>query len=197
MVRRAALAVAAAVLLFAAGFVAAGGGDGDDDRPAEDSVDVGFLQDMVDHHEQAVLLALLVLRGSPSDTVRNFAVDVIASQRHELGLMDGWLTVWGLERGAPGRTAMGWMGMPTPVAAMPGMAGPEDLDALSKASGAELDRLFLRLMLDHHRGGIHMGEFAAAEAGNDHVRWLGGQIRTNQLREIRDMEAVLAGIDPG
>lgn len=158
------------------------------DAEPRNATDVGFLQDMIDHHDQANLLAAIALRGDASPVVRNAAVDVIASQRYEIGLMEGWLIGWGLDRGAPQRTAMEWMGMDVQPAAMPGMATTGEIDALSDLHGAALDQRFLALMIDHHRGGIHMSEAALGSARNPHVLSLARRIVRNQRREIRELE---------
>lgn len=70
----------------------------------ESSVEVGFLRDMVDHHEQAVRMSLLVIPlDGVSPAVRDVAVGVIASQRHDVGRMEAWLDDWQAGGGAPSR----------------------------------------------------------------------------------------------
>ena len=59
------------------------------------AVDVGFLQDMIDHHDQAVTMAMAVI-GRPSDpTTQSFAREVVIYQRWEVGVMDTLLADWG------------------------------------------------------------------------------------------------------
>lgn len=185
------MSIAALLVVVLAGGVAAAVVDDDGHpRPAHDSVDVGFLQDMIDHHEQAVLLSLITLRQQPSPAVRDAAVDVIASQREEIGTMEGWLTMWGYERGQPSRPVMAWMGMPTDLDAMPGLARPEEVAALAAADGPAVDALFLDLMIVHHEGGIHMAEHASRHVGRAHVRFLASQMARNQRAEIRHMRTI-------
>ncbi|MEN3273170.1 MAG: hypothetical protein V7636_1931 [Actinomycetota bacterium] len=155
-------------------------------------VDVGFLQDMIDHHDQANLLSLVALHGDASPVARNLAVDVLTSQRYEIGIMDEWLRAHGLSRGGPSRTAMTWMGMHVTPATMPGMATQPQIDALSRLTGAALDRQFFMLMIEHHEGGIHMASAAAKTATDGHVRWLAGQMARNQRREIMEIQSVMA-----
>jgi uncharacterized protein (DUF305 family) len=164
---------------------------GSSDAEPRNATDVGFLQDMIDHHDQANLMAAIALRGDASPVIRNAAVDVIASQRYEIGLMEGWLIDWGLTRGAPKRAAMGWMGMDAEPASMPGMATTSQIDTLAKLQGPALDEAFLELMIVHHLGGIHMSEGALKSARNPHVRWMASRIVRNQRREIRDLETTL------
>lgn len=164
-----------------------------DDEPDRNAADVGFLQDMIDHHDQANQLSAVALAGDASEPVRNLALDVIASQRYEIGVMEGWLIQWGLDRGAPGREVMAWMGMPTPIDDMPGMASAGAIAGLSRLRGSDLDVRYLELLLDHHEGGVHMATEAAERGADPHVRWLAEQMARNQRREIREIETLLAG----
>lgn len=158
-----------------------------EERPPVSSVDVGFLRDMADHHDQAVQLALLHLDRGSDEVLRGFAVDTIASQRYEIGLMEARLRDWGVGRGSQPREAMEWMGAGTPVEDMPGMASREELAQLAQLRGADADRLFVRLMTEHHEGGIHMAEYAMQHAEVDAVRDLAERIAKVQRIEIRDL----------
>jgi uncharacterized protein (DUF305 family) len=185
------IAIVAGGLL--AGSVVARGGSG---RAARNDADVGFLRDMIDHHDQANFLSAVALRGTVSPAIRNVALDVVAAQRYEVGLMEGWLIDWDLERGAPDRDAMAWMGMRVSPATMPGMATRAELADLATMSGTALDIQFLELMIDHHRGGVHMAEAAAERAHDPHVSWLARRMTRNQRQEIRELETLLARIGP-
>ena len=150
-------------------------------------MDVGFMRDMSDHHDQAVQLALLHLDNGSDEVLRGFAVDTIASQRYEIGLMEARLRDWHVGRGSLPRKAMGWMGTATPVEEMPGMATRAELAELASLSGAPADRLFIRLMTEHHEGGIHMAEHAMQHADTEIVRDLAERIAKTQRLEIRDL----------
>jgi uncharacterized protein (DUF305 family) len=162
--------------------------------PADDSVDVGFLQDMIDHHEQGVLMARMVLDKEKSDVdpvVRTLAEEVILIQEREIGLMDAQLSIWGKIRGDLDRNAMTWMGMSTTVGTMPGMQTQAALDSLDAAKGADADRLFLTMMRDHHQGGVHMAQDAARHAGSTRVRDLATRIARSQSSEIEEYTGIL------
>ena len=157
-----------------------------DDHPGPDSVDVGFLQDMASHHEQALVLAQLELTNGSDPAAQAFAREVLIFQSKEIGSMERLLATWDTGRGDPERQAMDWMGMATPVASMPGMATEEELDAMRAARGTEADALFFELMARHHVGGIHMGEYAAANAGTEDVRNLAAVLARNQAIEVNE-----------
>jgi uncharacterized protein (DUF305 family) len=152
--------------------------------PSADSVDVGFLADMRSHHAQAVEMANLAIQTAGDATVRDFAKEVLMFQQYEIGYMEALSEDWGQFPADPERSAMAWMGMGTPVDAMPGMATPEQLDALAEARGSEADALFLQLMTEHHLGGIHMAEHAAERAGDQRVRDLAARMASAQAKEV-------------
>ena len=161
------ITVAFTVLGFGIGFLVAARNE------APSSIDMGFTRDMVDHHDQALRMALVVLNKPDIDGgARNFATEVLLFLRWELGIMDTYLANRHQQRGELERTSMQWMDMRTPVAAMPGMATAAQLEILKGADGADADRLFLTMMREHHRGGVHMSQYAAAHASDGDVREL-------------------------
>lgn len=161
-----------------------------DRPPGEGSVDVGFLQDMLTHHDQALGVATLVGANGEDPTVRSYAREILLFQGYEIGVMTQMLDDWGYARSDRSDQAMTWMDMPVPVEQMPGLLTDEQLDQLRDARGAELDALFLDLMADHHRGGLHMAEYAFAHAGDEDVQELAARIARNQAGEINEYRAL-------
>jgi uncharacterized protein (DUF305 family) len=157
-----------------------------EDEDAMTEVDVGFLQDMIDHHDQAVQLSLLQLANGEDPTARDFAQETILFQRREIGMMERMLEEQGVARGAVPREVMGWMNMGTPLSEMPGMASEAELEALENARGAEADRMFLELMREHHQGGVHMADYAASMGSNRSVTALAERIAEYQRVEVNE-----------
>ena len=178
------LALAVAFLGFAVGVFV-----NRDNPPAADSADVGFLQDMLTHHQQAIEVALLESAYGEDPTVRSFASDVLVFQNYEIGVMSQMLRNWGLSQSDRSDTAMAWMDMPVPVDQMPGLLTKEQMDELSEARGPALDALFLERMAEHHRGGIHMAEAAATRVEDPDIRALAQRIARNQASEINEYRA--------
>lgn len=166
--------------------------------PSEDSVDVGFLHDMIDHHSQAVQMSSLLMRpetgADPSVVLQ--AQSIAFGQETEIGLMLGRLRAWDLPDSGDG-TAMAWMGDPVPTAEMPGLATPAQIEELRGSTGRAADELFLRLMIVHHQAGVAMADTAAGEASNDDVVRLAEAMATAQRSEINEMAMVAEhlGID--
>ena len=156
--------------------------------PSAASTDVGFLQDMTTHHDQAVEIAAIAAENATDPEVRSFARETLVYQRFELGYMDSVLEQWGFGAGDPDRTAMKWMGMSSPVGDMPGMQPDSSVGALRTTTGPAADAAFLRLMSDHHRGGLHMAEFAAKNAKDSRVRDMAQRMVQEQSSELSDYQ---------
>ena len=159
-------------------------------------VDAGFARDMQKHHLQAVEMSFIVRDRTDDPEVRTLAYDIATSQQQQAGQMYGWLVQWGLPQ--TGSTPeMAWVGGEHAAHVqegepMPGLATPEQLDALRAARGVQAERLFLRLMIDHHLGGVDMALAAVDDAQTDEVRTLARAMATAQSSEITLMERMLA-----
>ncbi len=177
------LAAAVVTGLFAGAAIWALGGDDEPPTPMN-AVDVGFLQDMLDHHEQALVISNLYLDDQPHGDAAPYAHEVILFQTRDMGWMNDWLAEGGYAPGAPDRTAMEWMSEPTTVSEMPGMQTPERLQELADATGSEQDRLWFEIMTDHHLGGVHMADHAAANGAREEIIEFAEAVSRNQRIEV-------------
>lgn len=173
--------------------------------PAAGPMDVGFAQSMNSHHDQAVVMAQILLNRGNTKLV-GLAKSIETAQLLEIGQMKGWLQLWGKPL-LPSTSDMGWMqlGKSPPDAAlakylldcrsspggMPGLATTDQLNQLRKLDGGERDRLFLQLMIAHHMGALPMAQFAANNAETEVVRALAAQIVMHQSEELSVMMLML------
>jgi uncharacterized protein (DUF305 family) len=165
--------------------------DAGDDASGGD-VDVGFLHDMRAHHEQAVQLGYMYLALEDTDpALRTVARSIITGQSIDVGRMIQLLRDLDAPEAAETEETMAWMGMPTPVDEMPGMASEPEIDAFGATSSGEADETFVELMVDHHRGGIHMAEAAASLAEHPEVRAMAAAIADSQADEIGELERLI------
>ncbi|HEX2893372.1 MAG TPA: DUF305 domain-containing protein [Marmoricola sp.] len=199
--------------LFTAGLV--GYGLAGDPTPRDTSAEAGFARDMQTHHQQAVQMSFLIRERSDDPAIRTLAYDIITSQQQQSGQMYGWLTQWGLPQTSPD-PPMAWMSDPTAsrpskstgrtpnmehsstpmprmsgIGTMPGMASPADLQRLESSKGPAAERLFLKLMIDHHRGGVSMADAVLDRTQRPEVRALASAIVTAQSAEITQMQKLL------
>lgn len=171
-------------------------------RPS--AIDVGFSQDMAVHHDQAVLMSNLAdTRANPA--VKALADSILIGQSQELGVLRGWLLLWG--KPAASSSPMSWMSGDTrpmhgvmdgktgmtspPESSMPGMASPEELNELWTKAGKDFDILFLQLMIRHHQGGVMMARYAAIHGTFDTLRQTAKVMVLQQAHDIGQMQALL------
>jgi uncharacterized protein (DUF305 family) len=157
--------------------------------PGNDSAEAGFARDMIVHHGQAVQMAEIIRDKTKSDSMRLLASDISLTQQAQVGMMQGWLQVWGLPITGE-EPAMAWMGHPTD-GLMPGMASPDELDRLFKLPPDRADVLFLRLMISHHEAAIPMAKAILERTDEPEVSQLASSIIASQKAEIENMKAMV------
>jgi len=162
--------------------------------PGDDSVEAGFLRDMSTHHAQAVEMSMIAHANSTNPDVVTLAGDIALTQHGQIGYMQAWLRDWHLSPTGT-QEPMAWM--PDSAGSvvnglMPGMATPEQMAQLRKASGKDLDVQYLTLMRQHHLGGIHMAQEALKLSDDKDVTWLAQTMVTGQQGEITLIDAMLA-----
>jgi len=118
--------------------------------------DVRFMQHMIGHHAQALVMSAMAYTHGASERVRALAEKIDISQRDEIELMERWLA----ERGQVVPTEEQRNAM-----FMAGMLTPEQMAQLDAARGLEFDRLFLEFMIYHHQGALDMVEELFREPG--------------------------------
>ncbi|MFI7668097.1 DUF305 domain-containing protein [Nocardia sp. NPDC049526] len=157
--------------------------------------DVTFLQMMYPHHAQAVEMARLVPSRTGNEQVRALAADIEKAQSPEMEQITELLESFG--KPAPTSSAHGGhnMEMTTtmnmPGTTMPGMMSNEQMNALAAASGADFDRQWLELMIDHHTGAIAMSNTELGGGVNPDAKALATAIVAAQQAEIGTMRGLL------
>jgi uncharacterized protein (DUF305 family) len=160
------------------------------------AADVRFMRDMIPHHQQALDMTTLVADRTGRNQLIELAQRIDASQRDEIAYMTEWLEA----RGEPvpdrdWRTHAGHHHHH----GMEGMASEEEMEALEAAGGDDFDRLFLELMIEHHRGALVMVEELLDERGaaqDPELFEFARDVKNDQEAEIERMTAMLAGYSP-
>ena len=145
--------------------------------------DAMFLQMMIPHHEQAVVMSDLALSISKDAEVLKLAKQIKDAQAPEIIEMQGWLSDAGLSED-PGHSMGDGMG---------GMLSDSELSALKGSTGKAFDKLFLAGMIAHHEGAIHMVMMIENSQDSD-VNRLGQDIVKSQTAEIELMKKILQRI---
>ena len=123
--------------------------------------DVKFLQGMIVHHEQAILMSSMADKRTNNPTIINLANRIDASQEDEINFMESWLK--DRDESVPGTDSHHMMQDNDKAhhnmhmhLDMVGMASPEQLEELGDSNSTNFDRLFLQLMIAHHDGALEM-----------------------------------------
>jgi len=162
--------------------------------PPRSPADVEFMHGMIMHHAQAVEMTALIPTHTENPDLRSLGARISRSQSDEIKFMKRWL----IARGEP--TSLSMPGMPDmersgkPMALMPGMLSPDQMEALRKAQGTEFDRLFLTGMIQHHGGALTMVKdlFDTPGAGQDaELFGFTTDVDTGQRAEIKIMQSML------
>ena len=141
--------------------------------------------------------ALIESRTDNKD-IRLIGARISQSQTDEMNFMKRWLEV----RGEPVVSMMDGIsdGNMSDMHAsggkmlMPGMLTPIQMGALMRAKGADFDRLFLKGMIQHHKGALVMVKdlFDSPGAGQDADLFnFASDVDSGQRAEIRSMETLL------
>ena len=123
--------------------------------------DVKFLQGMIVHHEQAILMSSMAGKRTNNKTIVNLANRIDASQEDEINFMESWLK--DRDESVPEAESHHMMkdndkdhhNMHMHLN-MVGMASQEQLKKLEDSNSTSFDRLFLQLMIAHHDGALEM-----------------------------------------
>jgi uncharacterized protein (DUF305 family) len=153
--------------------------------PGYTVADVQFMQHMIGHHAQALVMAAMAPTHGTSEHFQRLAQKIDISQKDEIAFMKQWLT----ERNqpVPSDGSMDHM-------MMPGMLSPEQMAQLDAARGREFERLFLTFMIRHHEGALLMVEqlFDAPGAGQDpDIFRFATDVDADQRDEIYTMSIML------
>jgi uncharacterized protein (DUF305 family) len=170
-------------------------------RPAPHAADLHFMTGMIGHHAQALVMAGWAPTHGASASIRTLAERIINEQQDEIAGMQRWLRDRGqiVPDAKPGPMHMTMNGMEHEML-MPGMLTEAQMKELDAARGAEFDRLFLRFMIQHHKGAVSMVQelFDTPGAAQDQsVFKLASDVSADQTSEIVRMQKMLAALTLG
>lgn len=165
------------------------------------AADVHFMSAMIGHHAQAIVMSGWAASHGADPAVQRLADRIINAQQDEIRTMQSWLR----DRRQPvpdakaGPMKMVMDGMEHEML-MPGMLTDDQMKQLDAARGKEFDRLFLRFMIQHHRGAVSMVKdlFATYGAAQDETVFkFASDVQVDQSTEIARMEKMLAALTFG
>ena len=162
-------------------------------RAGYNPADAEFMNGMIHHHAQALVMARMAPTHGASPAVRILTKRIQNGQQDEIALMERWLRDRGLPvpvRESLDASAHAAEGAPH----MAGMLTSDQLERLDEARGEEWDRLFLTYMIQHHQGALIMVDelFDSYGAGRgDAIFKIASDIAADQATEVDRMQRML------
>jgi uncharacterized protein (DUF305 family) len=162
------------------------------------AADVNFMNGMIGHHAQALVMAGWAPSHGASPSVRVLCERIVNEQNDEIATMQQWLRdrKQPVPEAKPGPMKMVMNGVEH-MMMMPGMLTDEQMKQLDAARGPEFDRLFLTYMIQHHKGAVSMVNdlFATNGAAQDQTVFkLASDVQVDQTTEVARMEKMLASL---
>ncbi len=158
--------------------------------------DVNFMQGMIGHHAQALVMAAMSPTHGASAKVLLLSKKIAISQHDEIVLMQNWLRDRHQTVPSPGVMVMpdGMKMDGGDHDLMPGMLTAAQLRQLDQARDTTFDRLFLTFMIQHHQGAITMVAdlFATPDGGQGaEIFRYATDVDADQRAEIGRMQQML------
>ena len=156
------------------------------------SADVHFMQGMILHHHQALLMSRLASDRTNNENVLDLAGRIDVSQDDEITLMQDWLKERSEMVPDPTDHHSRHMGH-----GMVGMATEEQMTNLADSKSIDFDELFLGLMITHHDGAIKMVKELRDQPGSAYDPLLNefvSDVANDQAVEIERMNELLVGL---
>lgn len=174
----------------ASGGAGAGGQHGEDVLPLEGDRripftpddDLAFAQFFIEHHRMAIHMAEAVVARGEDATVRALAEQIVATQSSEVET---------LETVEEELLSTGEPLPPTPT----DPHSEAEMEAIAELSGAELDRMFLVDMIQHHAAGVPPAHRAMPRLARQDTRSIAAAIVATQAREIGRMRLLLTELN--
>ncbi len=157
-----------------------------------DPYDLRFLDEMIPHHEMALMMVRMMIDQSDRPELRDLGQRIVADQQQQLDQMRAWRQRWYSAAPPPTDPMGGMMGSH-------GTMGNHGTTGDPMMGGDRADRMFLTMMIPHHEMAIEMGTDALTNAQHPELTGLVRDIIAGQSAEIAEMRGYLSawyGITP-
>ncbi len=142
------------------------------------SYDIQFIDTMIAHHRQEILMAEMAADKSQNKEIKIKALAIIESDQADIAKLQ--ILRDEIQEKAPVAINMRLEGMSSP-----------DLQTLYSQSAKNFDKKFLNLMITHKNGAIEMAKEANKLAKNAKVKDASERISGEQVGEIAELKEML------
>lgn len=157
----------------------AGGG-----KQAAGSIDAHFIEQMIPHHKDAILMAGIALEKAERPEIKQLAQDIKRAQTEEIDQMRAWYKSW-FGKDVPDTFAGAGHGMGSGLMHSGMMGDTGDIDLLEAA--LDFDQAFIEQMIPHHQMAVMLATMLAAATSRSEMKRLAQDIVVAQTREVNLM----------
>jgi uncharacterized protein (DUF305 family) len=143
-------------------------------------MDRHFIEQMIPHHEEAVLMAELALTKADHEELKALAENIKREQSREIEEMRSWYKAWYGTDVPESVDGMGGMGQGM-------MSDGTDLESLESAK--LFDKEFIEQMIPHHQMALMMVSMMLRGTQHEEMKKLAQDITRTQTEEINQMTA--------
>ncbi|HEY1021354.1 MAG TPA: DUF305 domain-containing protein [Flavisolibacter sp.] len=156
-----------------------------EEMPSLGSNDKDFAALMKIHHAGALEMARLQVARGTDPQVKEMAQKMMGEQQREISEFDAFLSGNTQNSTGTGKNSAFYDRV---------MKEMDDMDMDDMAHSASIDQQFVQMMIPHHQGAITMADqYLKSGAQNEKLKALANTIKTDQQKEIQQMQAWLAG----
>ena len=146
------------------------------------NIDRHFIEQMIPHHDDAILMAEIALKQAEHAEIKTLAENIRRTQSEENAKMRGWYKSW---YGTDVPEDSSSMGMGRGMGGMMGDA--TDIKTLENATS--FDKEFIEQMIPHHQMAIMMATMLLQGTDREEMKTLAQAIIDAQSREIDQMRS--------
>ncbi|MCX9082840.1 MAG: DUF305 domain-containing protein [Candidatus Methanoperedens sp.] len=144
------------------------------------NMDRHFIEQMIPHHNDAILMAEIALKQAEHEEIKGLAVNISRTQSEENAMMREWYKSW-YDKDVPVDSSSMGMGR--------GMGGMMDdgTDIKTLENAKPFDKEFIEQMIPHHQMAIMMATMLLQGTDRKEMKTLAQAIIDAQSREIGQM----------
>ncbi|GAA3278438.1 DUF305 domain-containing protein [Dactylosporangium vinaceum] len=149
--------------------------------------DVMFLQMMIAHQQQGLQMLKLGQQKAVREEVVDLAGAIDVVEAEEVRSMQRWLQAWNVPAAEITDPALHAAHGGRPA------TGPEEIQALQDATGADFETKFLNLLIAHQHNAVELAQQLATTGQNGTVQQFAERVRLSRTQQIKQMLTLAAG----
>lgn len=152
------------------------------------TIDAHFIEQMIPHHEDAIIMAKLAQTKAKTPEIKQLAENIITSQGQEIDQMRNWYKNWFGREVPENIQVMNQHGMMGGSSMHMGKMG-SDMDMTRLEESSDFDKAFIEEMIPHHQMAVMMAQMLENSTSRPEMKNLAKDIISAQTKEINEMRS--------